>query len=174
MLVCTLRFATTPTVPNHPRWPVILYKGALPDDAHAGDAFADRFAQHGWQGGWRGEVYHYVHYHAHAHEVLGVARGRATLKLGGDAGDSVRVSAGDCVLLPAGTGHQCLEASPDFEVVAAYPPGQSPDLQTQAATDEQRQAIAALPVPPTDPLEGQGGAVDAHWARTASAGANAA
>jgi len=174
MLIATLRFPTTATVPNHPRWPVILYKNAVPADAHAARTFEERFAAHGWQGGWRGEVYDYVHYHVDAHEVLGVASGSATLRLGGDAGEPVRVTAGDCVLLPAGTGHQCLDASRDFEVVAAYPPGQSPDLQTQAATDEQRRAIAALPAPPTDPMEGPGGAVGTHWRRAAPARPNSA
>lgn len=163
MLICTLRFLTTDTVPNHPRWPVILYKSALPVGADTAQTFEDCFAANGWQGGWRGEVYDYVHYHAHAHEVLGVARGRATLRLGGDAGDAVLVAAGDCVLLPAGTGHQCIEASADFEVVAAYPPGQSPDMQTGEATEAQRAAIAELPAPRTDPMEGMGGAVALHW-----------
>ncbi|GAA5236548.1 cupin domain-containing protein [Verticiella sediminum] len=164
MPIHTLHFAPAACAPNHPRWPVILYLGAIPADEDAARAFETRFAAHGWQGGWRGEVYPYVHYHAHAHEVLGVARGRARLRLGAEAGRTVEVGPGDGILLPAGTAHQCLSATADFEVVAAYPPGQSPDLQTAPATEAQRRAIADLPAPPTDPLLGTGGAVAAHWA----------
>ncbi len=163
MPIQTLLFQPSAIAPNHPRWPVILYSAVMPADADAGKAFEDRFATNGWQGGWRGEVYDYVHYHAHAHEVLGVASGSARLRLGGDTGETVQVTVGDCVLLPAGTGHQCLEASEDFEVVAAYPPGQSPDLQTKPATEALRGAVHALPIPPTDPLEGKAGPVQQHW-----------
>ena len=35
---------------------------------------------------WRNGIYPYVHYHSMIHEALGVARGRAKVRFGGDNG----------------------------------------------------------------------------------------
>jgi uncharacterized protein YjlB len=111
-------------------------------------------------------VYDYHHYHSTAHEVLGVASGSATLQLGGPAGRSFNVEAGDVVLLPAGTAHRCEGADADFLVVGAYPPGQRWDILRGDPADrpEADQRIARVPLPGSDPVGGQGGPVLEKWA----------
>ncbi len=105
-------------------------------------------------------------YHPNAHEVLGVARGQARLRLGGEQGQDGEVTAGDVVVLPAGTGHRNLESSADFLVVGAYPPDQQ-DFITQRADPApmpvQVELIAQVPVPLTDPVTGREGALPELW-----------
>ncbi len=56
------------------------------------------------------------------HEAMGIARGRATVRFGGENGEEIEITPGDVVILPAGTGHQCLAQSPTLVVIGAYPP----------------------------------------------------
>ena len=139
-------------VPNNPRLPVRIYRAAsAPLDARG---FELRFAAHGWPPDWRGGIYGYHHDHSTAHEVLGVARGRARLMLGGPDAQAVDVSAGDALLLPAGTGHCCLEADASFQVVGAYPEGQRWDVMREAPEPDTLARIRALPDPARDPVTG--------------------
>lgn len=151
-------------VPNNADLPVLFYAGALagPD---ASREFERLFAENRWQGIWRNGVFLYHHYHAGAHEVLGVGRGSATLLIGGPSGREINVHAGDCVVLPAGTGHKNLGSSADFVVIGAYPPGQHADIQTSAPSAAQLATIANLPLPESDPLDGTGGYLMAAWKR---------
>lgn len=75
------------------------------------------------------------------------------------------VKAGDVVVLPAGTGHKNLGASPDFLVVGAYPPGFSADLMRGEAGErpDADRRIAIVPLPQTDPVGGAGGPVLEKW-----------
>ena len=95
--------------------------------------------------------------------MLGIAAGRARLLIGGPSGREISVNAGDCLVLPAGTGHKRIDASRDFLVVGAYPPAQEPDIQTGAASEEQLRRIASVPLPPADPLEGAEGSLARFW-----------
>ncbi len=79
------------------------------------------FTRHGWGDMWRNGIYPYVHYHSMIHEVLAVARGRARVQFGGTQGEELDLVPGDIAVLPAGTGHQCLWASPELMVIGAYP-----------------------------------------------------
>lgn len=151
-------------VPNSATLPLILYRAAIPTDA--GDAaadFEDLFRRNGWPPEWRNGVYPFHHYHSTAHEVLGFAAGRARLLLGGPNGHEVTVTPGDCALLPAGTGHCCLEASGDFLVVGGYPPGRQWDLRRDAISDAERVKMAEVPFPKMDPVLGRSGPLIELW-----------
>ncbi len=122
-----------------------------------------RFGQHGWPAQWRDGIYDFHHYHSTAHEVLGFAAGQGRIILGGERGHAVTVSAGDVALLPAGTGHCRLEASPDFLVIGAYPEGQTWDICRTAATESTLDRMQKLPIPSSDPVQGVGGSLCLHW-----------
>lgn len=159
----TIIFKPSGQVPNHPVLPVLIYRNAIPAEGEMAPRFEKCFRENGWQGTWRNGVFDYQHYHTGAHEVLGIAGGRARLLIGGPDGMELSVNAGDCLVLPAGTGHKRIDASRDFLVVGAYPPGQHPDIQTGPASEAQLQKIADLPVPATDPIGGAEGAVQRFW-----------
>ena len=155
-------FPTSKWVPNNQRLPVLLYKNALPDNGSSDD-FEELFALNEWTGIWRNGVFNYQHYHCGAHEVLGIGQGNASLLIGGPDGRAIEVVGGDCLILPAGTGHMNLRSSPDFEVVGAYPVGQRADIQTAAASPEMLSRISALPIPEADPVQGSSGPLTTAW-----------
>jgi uncharacterized protein YjlB len=149
----TQRFKDDGIVPNHPRWPVIVYRRAVgfQRDYDNGTVMDALFAANGWGRSWRDTIYDFVHYHSQVHEVLGVAKGHAHLECGGVKGRVLSLRAGDVVILPAGTGHRLIDASKGFLVVGAYPPdgdydecmhGQSGSRRSQQAHREGPQASA--------------------------------
>lgn len=156
MQIELLSLATCAWRPEPATRPVIVYRNATQgaDREGTASAFERRFAACGWPPEWRAGVFDYHHYHASTHEVLGIAGGWARLRLGGPDGIEATLSAGDVVALPAGTGHCRLEASPDFLVVGAYPPGHAYDLSTQPPDAALRRRIGQVPVPAQDPLQG--------------------
>jgi uncharacterized protein YjlB len=160
------RFADDGVIPNNPALPFLLYPGALdlPDDDPAAVCEAV-FESNGWSGSWRDGIYPFAHYHSTAHEVLGVCRGEAKVRFGGNAGVIVTVRAGDVVVIPAGVGHHNLGASGDFLVVGAYPRRQSWDLCRGLPEERPRvlDNIARVPLPAADPVYGAHGPLVEHW-----------
>jgi uncharacterized protein YjlB len=161
------RFSDDGMTPNHPRWPVIVYWNAvaLPRTLDPAAIMEDLFGNNGWGDGWRNGIYDYLHYHSRIHEVLGVARGNAKVRLGGERGRTFKIGAGDIVILPAGTGHQCLAASKDFLVVGAYPRSGIYDECRPDAEEHDRRvdSIAKVKRPRKDPVFGVKGGLLKLW-----------
>src|SRR3954462_4324145 len=140
----TFVFEDDGLVPNNPM-PFLVYKGAVDvANDHPEETIEKLFGANGWGAMWRNGVFDYLHYHATVHEALGIARGHARVRFGGDGGQEIEVAAGAVALLPAGTGHQCLSASPDFCVVGAYPPGAKMQV-TRPTAENHRQALKTIP-----------------------------
>ncbi len=146
--------------------PLIVRRGAIPPSASdPAKAFETTFQKNGWSGAWRDTIFDYHHYHSTSHEVLGVASGSATVQFGGESGETVGITAGDVVVIPAGVGHARLKASDDFLVVGAYPNGMSYDLirSDPGAIAEARKRIAQVPLPDSDPVDGEDGPLTKLW-----------
>jgi len=160
------RFAAAGSIPNHPELPVLVYERGL---ELAGDpaAMIERvFGGNQWPPQWRDGIYDFHHYHSTAHEVLGIARGRARVVLGGAGGEELTLFAGDVAVLPAGTGHKLIDSTGDFLVVGGYPEGQDWDLiraDDGVPLAEAEARIARVPLPKCDPVLGPAGPLMALW-----------
>src|SRR5262249_60274922 len=93
------------------------------------------------------------------------ARCRAKMRSGSSRCRVLDISAGDVVVLPAGTGHQCLWASPELVVVGAYPRTGRYDLcrGSKAEHDKAILSIPKVPLPKTDPVYGDQGPPCRLW-----------
>ena len=162
----TFRLKDDGIIPNHPRWPLVIYRSAIRlDDAFDPAAvFEELFERNGWGDSWRNGIYDYVHYHSRIHEVLGIARGQGKVQFGGLKGRTLGVKAGDVAILPAGSGHQCLAASDDFLVIGAYPPNGTYDECTNS--EDRKAALKTIPKvrrPRRDPVYGGDGPLLTVW-----------
>jgi len=163
----THTFADDGRIPNNPKLPLILYRGGInlagsPDPE---DVVEKAFAANGWGNMWRNGIYPYAHYHTMIHEAMGVARGRATVRFGGEKGEEIQITPGDVVILPAGTGHQCLTQTPTLVVIGAYPKNGTYNL-CRASKAEHAKALATIPkvpLPATDPAFGPQGPLMTLW-----------
>jgi uncharacterized protein YjlB len=163
----TFVFADDGLVPNNPM-PFLVYKGAVDvENGHPEKTIEGLFGANGWGDMWRNGVYDFPHYHATVHEALGIARGQARVRFGGNSGQEIEVKAGDVAILPAGTGHQCLSASADFSVVGAYPPGAKMQV-TRPTPENHAKALQTIPLvklPKSDPVLGADGPLVRLWKR---------
>ena len=161
----TVLFADDGDIPNS-RFPLIVYRGAI--GAPSRDpavAFETLFGGNGWGNGWRDGIFPFHHYHSTAHEVLGIAKGWAEVRFGGESGQTLRVEAGDAILIPAGVGHKRLSDGSELLVIGAYPAGQRADLMREGVEDRAavRARIANVAFPKTDPVGGVDGPVSRLW-----------
>jgi uncharacterized protein YjlB len=164
----TFLFADDGVIPNNPVLPFVVFRSAIDLKGSADPAalIEKTFERNGWGGLWRNGIYHYVHYHSRIHEALAIARGRAKVRFGGEAGAEIDLKVGDVAVLPAGTGHQCLRASSDLLVIGAYPPRGVFDL-CRGSRAEHAKALAAIPLvplPDSDPVGGKTGPLLTLWA----------
>lgn len=134
-------------VPNTAR-PAHLFRAALTGLTPA--QIERHLAELGWTNAWRDGISTYHHFHSTAHEVLVIARGQASVTLGGEGGPQVRVGEGDVFLLPAGTGHRNDGSSADLLVVGAYAGGRNWDLCRPEETDAREAGARIERVPEWD------------------------
>jgi uncharacterized protein YjlB len=159
-------FADDGAVPNNPRLPFLVYPGALALGGDPATAYEALFESNGWSGCWRDGIYRFPHFHSTAHEVLGIARGEASVRFGGRTGLVLTVRAGDVVVIPAGVGHQNL-GDAHLLVVGAYPEGQRWDLCYGRPEERPRvlRNIERVPLPATDSVYGAEGPLLDRWLR---------
>jgi uncharacterized protein YjlB len=138
-------FADDGRIPNNPALPLVLYRGgiSLAGSPDPEDVIEKAFAANGWGDMWRNGIYPYAHYHSMIHEAMGVARGRAKVRFGGEKGQEIEIAPGDVVILPAGTGHQC--------------------RGTKAEHAKALVTIPKVPPPAADPVFGPEGPLMSLW-----------
>jgi uncharacterized protein YjlB len=154
----------TQEIPNNLLLPLIVYRDAIQGENLA-EELERIFSSNGWDPAWRYGIYPFAHYHSTAHEVIGVYRGHARVLFGHTGGIPLDLQAGDIVVIPAGTGHECLESSEDFHAVGAYPAGQEPDMIRADPTkiEEALERIDQVPLPEADPVCGADGPLTELW-----------
>src|SRR5689334_13528961 len=91
------------------RLPVLIYREALTlpkQKKKAATIIQKIFARNGWSNSWSNGIYDFHHYHSNTHECMAICKGEAEVILGGPKGRKVKLSSGDVIILPAGTGHK--------------------------------------------------------------------
>ena len=160
------RFEDDGSIPNNPTLPLLVYPQVLAGPDLDSSRCKELLAENGWGGAWVDGVFPYHHYHSTSHEVLCVVGGSASIAFGGPEGETVEVSAGDAVVIPAGVGHCNKGSKSGFSVVGAYPTGQENyDLRT-GEEDERPEVLENIrnaALPESDPLFGEGGPLPRRW-----------
>lgn len=151
-------------IPNN-KLPLLLIKDALPKNVkNPSKWFLQTFESNNWTNSWTNGIYSFHHYHSTTHEVLGIYSGEATIHLGGEKGNKIKVTKGDVIIIPAGVGHKKIEGL-NLGVVGAYPDGRDWDLM-RGSKGERPTAdknILSLPIPNEDPLLGKRGGLLKIW-----------
>jgi len=157
----TLNFDDDGQIPNNPYLVVLVYQNVFSEI----DDLRHILSTNQWGNTWEGGIFPYHHYHSNSHEVLLVINGTAQLMLGGRSGTPIKITEGDALILPAGTGHKLLSQSSDFTVMGAYPHSQSYDICVGKASERPQNLynIENVSIPNTDPIFGSHGPLKKHW-----------
>ena len=163
MNVITHLLAANGPIPNHPRWPLLVYPAVV--QLARPEAFEELFTGNRWPAAWRNGVHPFHHYHSNSHEALGVYEGEVTVQFGGERGITVTAKPGDVIVLPAGTGHKKLSSRGALGIVGAYPEGSHPDtcMPPFARANSNAAKVAQVELPPSDPVYGPAGPLFDHW-----------
>ena len=81
-------------MPNS-RYPLLFYRQVLALEGQDPIALVrSQFALNHWTNSWIDGIYTFHHYHSTSHEVLGICRGSATVRLGGEQGELSQLPSG--------------------------------------------------------------------------------
>jgi uncharacterized protein YjlB len=159
-----LYFKDDGVIPNN-KFPLLLYRNAFTARGEKGAEWLEKtFLSNNWSNSWRNGIFTFQHYHSITHEALGIYNGEVEVLLGGDKGEKVNVKAGDIIVIPAGVGHKNLGDN-NLGVVGAYPNGMPVDIMRGESGERPGvdRNIAAVPLPFTDPLLGEGKGLTKIW-----------
>ncbi|MFM7023792.1 MAG: cupin domain-containing protein [Flavobacteriales bacterium] len=158
-------------IPDNGRYPgnslpVLVYKSALKLPRLFPAKYIKKlFQKNGWTRNWKDGIYTYDHYHSNTHEVLGVSKGKSTIRFGGEKGPEITLEKGDVVVIPAGVAHKNLGRKNDLTCVGGYPEGKYPD-SNYGEKGERPKAdykIASLSLPKCDPVFGENKGLVRIW-----------
>jgi uncharacterized protein YjlB len=156
--------------PNNPELPLVVYRSAvyLNPSFDPAAIFEVLFSANKWTGSWRSTMYGYNHLHTSTHECLGIARGIISARFGGRRGRTIKLKAGDVVIIPAGVGHRHVRQSRDLVIVGAYPANGGKYDEPKANEVGREVAlknISKVKSPVSDPVYGKAGPLLSKWRR---------
>jgi uncharacterized protein YjlB len=163
MNIIPFYFENDGVIPNN-KLPLLIYKNALQYLSDKNFQYA--FSKNNWTNNWQDIVLDYDHFHSNTHEVLGLAKGIARLKIGGDNGEIVLVETGDVIIMPAGVGHYSLDNSLDYQFVGGYPNGAEWNSILSLKNEDSIsiiEEILNIPIPDSDPIFGNKGPLFDFW-----------
>ena len=164
----TFMFADDGSVPNNARLPFVLYRRAIdligsPDPEQV---IENVFRRNGWGDMWRNGIFPYVHYHSMIHEGMGIARGRAKVRFGGNKGQEVELTQGD-VVRAAGRHRASMplgQPRPDGDRHLSAGPGSTTSAAAARANTPRRwKPSRRVPLPDSDPVFGKQGPLLRLW-----------
>ena len=115
---------------------------------------------------WRNGIYPYVHYHSMIHEGMGIARGRAKVRFGGNKGKEIELTPGRR-LRAAGRHRPSMpvgEPRPDGDRrLSAGPANTTSAAAARASTPRRWKPSRSVPLPDSDPVFGKQGPLLRLW-----------